>query len=172
MRTVVTLLMISTLTLSACSAWRESRVNPSNWFGGSRSAPVETADPASTNPLLPERGNTIFRRDKRERYEGTLVAQVSDLVVERNPYGGIVRVTGVSARQGAYDVRLISETDGEPVDGVLTFSLKAVQPTDQGLGNTTTRTVRVGRFVSTAVLERTQTIRVIGATEARTTGRR
>ncbi len=172
MRTVVTLLMISTLTLSACSGWRDSRANPSNWFGHSRPAPVETADPASINPLIPERAPSIFRRDKSESYEGTLVAQVSDLVIERTLSGGIVRVTGVSALQGAYDVRLTSETDGEPVDGVLTFSLKAIQPNDQGLGNTTTRTVQVGGFVSTAVLERTQTVRVIGATEARTTQRR
>jgi len=171
MRTIVILLVTSTLVLSACGGWRDSRVNPSNWFGNSRPAPTPSAEPASTNPLLPQR-TSIFQRDKSERYEGTLVAEVTELVVERTPTGGILRVAGVTTLQGAYDVRLTSETDGEPVDGVLTFSLKAVQPDDQGVGNTTTRTVQAGQFVSTQVLERTKTVRVIGALGARTTARR
>lgn len=169
MRTFLTLLVISTLVLSSCSRWRDSRVNPSNWFGKSRSAPVETTE-ASTNPLIPER-TSVFRKDHRETYQGTLVDQVTDLVIERTSTGAIVRATGMTALQGAHDVRLTSDNDAEPVDGVLTFSLKALQPADQGYGTEAGRTVRVGRYISHQVLERTQTIRVIGERNVRTTRR-
>ncbi len=168
MRTVLTLMVISTLTLSACSGWRDSRVNPTNWFGNSRSAPVATAE--NPNPLIPQR-TSMLRRDKREKYEGTLVAEVTDLVIERTSTGGIVRVTGQTIRQGAYDVRLISENEGKPVGGVLTFSLKALQPTDQGQGTTAGRTVRVGEYVSKEVLAQTTTVQVIAARNTRTTRR-
>lgn len=171
MRRLTTLLVISTLVLSACSGWRDSRVNPSNWFGKSRSAPSPQATAASTNPLLPERVG-IFRRDKREVYEGTLLDEVTDVVIERTSTGGIVRVTGMSRLQGAHDVRLTSENDGKPVDGVLTFSLKALQPEDQGIGTRAGRTVRVGRYVSSHVLERTSTIRIVADRNVRTTRRR
>ena len=170
MRTVLTLLVISTLVLSSCSRWRDSRANPSNWFGKSRSAPVAATE-EHTNPLIPQQ-TSIFRRDKRDTYDGTLLAEVTDLVIERTSTGGIVRVTGMSNLQGAHDVRLISDNDGEPVDGVLTFELKALQPEDQGIGTQTARTVRAGRYVSSQVLERTRTIRVVGALNERTTRRR
>ena len=171
MRRFAILLVISSLLLSACSGWRDSRVNPSNWFGKSRSQPAPVATPENTNPLIPERTG-IFRKDKREVYEGILLAEVTDVVVERTSSGGIVRVTGMSRLQGAHDVRLTSDTDGEPEDGVLTFSLKALQPTDQGIGSVAGRTVRVGRFVSNQVLDRTSTIRIVAESNVRTTRRR
>lgn len=170
MRTFLTLLVISTMVLSSCSSWRESRANPSNWFGKSRSAPV-AASAENPNPLIPEQ-TSIFRKDKREIYRGTPIDQITELTIERTSNGAIVKVTGVSRLQGAFDVRLVSETKGEPVDGVLTFTLKAQQPTDQGLGNTTTRTVRTGRHISNQVLEQTKTVRVIGERNERTTRRR
>lgn len=170
MRGITVLLVVSTLVLSACSGWKNSRANPSNWFGNSRSQPVE-ATAENPNPLIPERTG-IFRQDKREVYEGTLLDEVTDLTIERTTSGAIIRVTGMSRLQGAYDVRLTSETDGDPVDGVLTFSLEAVQPDDQGIGTRAGRTVRVGRFVSNPVLAKTQTVRVVAATNVRTTRRR
>lgn len=171
MRRIAILLVVSSMVLSACSGWRDSRVNPSNWFGKSRSAPAPVATAENPNPLIPERTG-IFRKDKREVYEGTLLREVTDVVIERTSSGAIVRVTGMSSLQGAYDVRLTSETDGEPLDGVLTFSLKAVQPENQGVGTTSGRTVRVGRFVSNQVLERTSTVRIVADTNVRTTRRR
>ena len=169
MRTFLTLLVISTLVLSSCSRWRDSRVNPSNWFGNSRSTPV-AATVENPNPLIPAR-TSIFKRDKREVYEGTLVREVTDLAIEPTSTGGIVRVTGLSTLQGAHDVRLTSEEDDEPVDGVLTFSLRAVQPNDQGLGTRAGRTVRVGRYVSSQVLARTTSIRIVAETNVRSVRR-
>lgn len=171
MRSFAILLVVSSLLLSACSGWRDSRINPTNWFGKSRSQPVSAPSPENTNPLIPERVG-IFRKDKREVYAGTLLSEVTDVVVERTSTGGIVRVTGQSRLQGAHDIRLTSDTDGEPVDGVLTFSLKALQPNDQGVGSKAARTVRVGRYVSSDVLAQTTTIRVIAERNVRTTRRK
>lgn len=171
MRRTVTLLVISTMVLSACGGWSKSRVNPSNWFGKSRSQPRQEATIENPNPLIPERVG-IFRKDKREVYDGVLLSEVTDVVIDRTNAGGIVRVTGKSRLQGAFDVRLTSDTDGEPEDGVLTFSLKAIQPDDQGVGSTAGRTVSVGRYVSKDVLARTSTIRIVAESNVRTTKRR
>ena len=171
MRRIAILLVVSSMVLSACSGWRDSRANPTNWFGKSRSAPAPVATAENPNPLIPERVG-IFRQDKREQYDGTLLREVTDVVIERTNSGGIVRVTGMSSLQGAFDVRLTSENDGEPVDGVLTFSLKAIQPENQGVGTTSGRTVRVGRFVSNQVLARTDSIRIVAEGNVRTTKRR
>lgn len=171
MRRLTTLLVISTLVLSACSGWRDSRVNPSNWFGKSRSAPAPEATAGYPNPLIPEQVG-IFRRDKRDVYEGTLIDEVTDVAIERTSTGAIVRVTGMSRLQGAHDIRLTTTTDGKPVDGVLTFSLKALQPQDQGLGTRAGRTVRAGRYISSQVLEQTSTIRIVADRNVRTTRRR
>lgn len=173
MRTFLILMVASSLALSACSGWRDSRANPSNWFGGSRSAPAPVEAGGTVNPLIPQQTG-ILQRDRRETYDGTLVLEITDLVVERTSTGGIIRVTGQTALQGAFDVRLTSEdeNDIEPVDGVLTFELRAIQPDNQGIGTIAGRTVRVGRYVSSHVLERTSEVRIVGAQNVRTTQRR
>ncbi len=169
MRTFVAVLVISSIVLSGCSRLRDSRLNPGNWFGGSKSQPVATST-TSANPLIPER-TSIRRRDRREIYRGTPVDQITDLKVERTTAGAIVHVTAISLRQGAFDVRLISDTDGEPVDGVLTFQLLAVQPTNQPQGQPRQRTVHAARFVSNNDLAATSTIRVTGSRNERVTKR-
>ena len=164
-------LVIVSMTLSACGGWRDSRVNPSNWFGNSRSDPVSES-PAQTNPLIPEQTNSIFRRRAVEEvYDGTPVDQITALTVERTSIGAIIRVEGVTLRQGAYDVRLTSETEGEPVNGVLELTLAALQPDDTPQGPERSRTVTTGRALSATDLEAITTIRVIGARNVMTTGR-
>ena len=74
-------------------------------------------------------------------------------------------------RQGAYDVRLTSETEGEPVNGVLELTLAALQPDDTPQGPERSRTVTTGRALSATDLEAITTIRVIGARNVMTTGR-
>lgn len=169
MRTFVAVLVISSIVLSGCSRLRDSRLNPGNWFGGSKSQPVATST-TSANPLIPER-TTLRRRDRREIYNGTPVDQITKLEVERTAAGAIVRVTAISLQQGAYDVRLISDTEGDPVDGVLTFRLLALQPTDQPQGQPRQRTLHAARFVSNNTLSTTRTIRVVGARNERVTKR-
>lgn len=162
MRSIVILTVASSLLLGACSGWRDARVNPSNWFGSARSAPAVPEDASTQNPLIPER-TSILQRDRSESYAGTPVASLTDLSVERTSSGALVRVTGHSARQGAYDVRLVNETDDEPVDGVLRYTLSAIQPEEQGIGPAVSRTVRAGVHIPGTVLERTTRIEVAGA---------
>ena len=142
----------------------QRRANPRNWFGRStpRRRPAEPA-PANTNPLIPEREDTIFRRRRDKVYEGTPVDQVTRMVVERTSDGAIIRVEGVTLQQGAFDVRLVSETDDKPVNGRLDYRLMAIQPEDQPQGPERARTVLAAVFVSNQVLERSDEIRVIGA---------
>lgn len=173
MRTLLTVLVISSVALSGCSRLQDSRLNPGNWFGKSKSTPVarpagQTA--AEANPLIPE-VTSVFRRKKVEVYEGTPVDQVTDLSVERTTSGAIIRVTGTSLQQGAYDVRLISNTDDKPVNGELTYRLMAVQPTNTPQGAPRQRTLNSGKFVSNHVLAETRVIRVIAARNERTTRR-
>lgn len=170
MRSILILTVASTLIVSGCGGWRDARVNPSNWFGGSRPAPVEADASATANPLIPER-RSILQRDRSERYDGTLVAEITALAVEPTSTGAIVSVTGLTDRQGAFDVRLVGDNDGEPVDGLLRFSLRALQPGDQGVGTGTARTVRAGAYVSQNVLERTTRIEVLGARNSLVTRR-
>ena len=89
--------------------------------------------------------------------------QITRMVIERTSDGGIIRVEGVTLQQGAFDVRLVSETDDKPVNGRLDYRLMAIQPEDQPEGPERARTVMAAVFVSNQVLERSDEIRVIGA---------
>ena len=99
----VFLSMTGALALAGCGGFRDSRINPRNWFGRSTSRARDTAA-ASTggNPLIPEDDESIFRRRNREEvYPGTPVDQITALAVERTSDGAIIRATGQTARQGA-----------------------------------------------------------------------
>lgn len=170
MRTFLIFAVISSLLLGGCSGWRESRVNPANWFGNSRSVPAQPATAQERNPLIPDQTG-LFGRNRDEVYLGTLVDQVTDVVVEPTAGGAIVRVTGLTARQGAFDVRLTSETDDKPVEGVLTYSLKAVQPQNTPQGPQVARTLNAAKFVSSNTLAEVGTIRIVGARNVSTTTR-
>ncbi len=196
MRGVVSVLLIGTLVLTSCSAWRESRANPSNWFGKSRSTAVEASAPRSQeiapddrqtgNPLIEtensnqlvrrnvttiQRTGILRRRNKEVLYEGTLVDEVTDLVVERTPTGAIVHVTGLPNREGAFDVRLLRVNLDGPVDGVLEFTLNAVQPIEAPVGTPRTRAIKAGAFVSNDTLLEIREIRVIAERNVRSTRR-
>lgn len=162
MSKTVSLLLVATLTLSACGAIRDSRVNPFNWFGQARSAPVEQQE--QTNPLIPTRGGGFFAgaRAEEEAYDGTPFDQVTDLTIERVPGGAIIRATGLAARQGSYDVRLTPvNEDEEAVDGVLAYRLERVLPaTRTNVGTQPTREVIAARQVTDQTLSGVRVIRV------------
>jgi hypothetical protein len=163
MRRFLAVLVISSVTLSGCGRLRDSNANPANWFGKRNPGPVATApgEPAEVNPLIPQK-TSVFKRNKSENYIGTPVANITSMTIERLPTGAILHVTGVSLQQGAYDVRLISDSKGDPVNGVLTFKLKAVQPLDQPQGSQQARTIHAARFVSNSNLESASVIQIIG----------
>ena len=178
MRLLTTTLLVATLTVSACGTIRDSRINPFNWFGNSRSEPVQRDSRAQTNPLIPvdnqRRGLFSSVREQTEVYTGSPVDQVSTLVIERVPGGAIVRASGISSFDGPYSVRLTPTTDqAEPVDGVLTYRLEAERPRDAG--RTTTqrvRTVTAAVHLTDNELSQVKVIRVEGVRNAQSTTRR
>lgn len=173
MRRLMTVLMISSLTLAGCSGFRDSRANPANWFG--KSSTVErttTASSAQANPLIPDESDSIFARKSRvTEYIGTPIHAVQAVTVERSSGGAIVKATGLSLRQGAFDVRLWPENRGEPVNGILTYTLRAIQRTDTAQGPEQTRRVTAGQFVSSKVLDDVREIRVQGLNNTVATSR-
>lgn len=172
MRILLALTMVSSMALAGCGGLRDSRVNPANWFGKSQSRPVAAASAETVNPLIPEQEDSIFRRNKAEVYDGTPVDQITDLRIERTSDGAIIRVIGLSAHQGAFDVRLVPDTkDERPVNGVLSYKLLALQPQTQPPGSERARTVQAAEFISTQTLEQARTITVTGARNARSSSR-
>ncbi|ASM72221.1 MULTISPECIES: hypothetical protein [Roseobacteraceae] len=173
MRLTLSALLISSMALGGCAIVRDSRVNPFNWFGNSRSEAV--APEASTNPLIPTGGVGLFQRNRAERvvYKGEPIDTVSDLVIERVPGGAIIRASGVAPVQGLYEVKLTPENeDDEAVDGVLSYRLEGRLPEKARAGGSElTRTVTAAHAVTDQQLRGVKTIRVVGARNARTSQR-
>ncbi|WP_264213348.1 hypothetical protein [Leisingera thetidis] len=158
------------LVLAGCGGWQQSRINPSNWFGGSE--PAETAAAANSNPLLPQDSNArgIFARPE-PKDNTVLVTRVSELRIERTASGAIIHATAIAGRQGAYDVELRpAET---PEDGVLAYDFRVVYPEFQtGTGSEFSRTLHAARTVSYQDLEGIRTVRVNAAQNAQESRRR
>ncbi|MDT8326175.1 MAG: hypothetical protein RQ750_02145 [Roseovarius sp.] len=172
MRILLALTMVSSMLLAGCGGLRDSRANPANWFGKSQSRPVAATPSETVNPLIPEKEESIFRRNKAEVYLGTPIDQIAEMKIERTSDGAIIRVIGRSLRQGAFDVRLVPDTkDGRPVNGVLSYRLLALQPGNQPQGSERARTVQAAVFVSTQTLEQARTITVSGARNTQTSTR-
>ena len=169
MRRTVILVTAASLALASCG-WRDSRLNPGNWFGNSREVVLE-GEPAEVNPLIPPRRAT-GKREEEDRH--VPIATVSDLKIERTPSGAIIYAEGVAATQGAYSAELRPVNPDEPVsDGVLLYEFVVVYPRDQrAVGTERTRTVTVARTVSTQDLNEVSVIRVTAASNARESRRR
>ena len=175
MRGIIVLLLTGVMGLSACSGWRTSSVNPSNWFGRSRPANVnpEELAGAPVNPLLPKSADT-FIAGAVAAVDGVTIDQISTLVIEPTVEGAIIRAEGIAVREGAYAARLIPETlDETPIDGVLSYRFVVKYPNEAtAAGTQATRTISVARSVTSGHLEATRTIRVIGQQNARESRRR
>ena len=168
MRILVTGLLVSTMALTACGRIADSRINPLNWFGKSREAPIQEA--GEVNPLIPKGKRNSFFTTKAERNKGALgdpVDQITDMTIARTPGGALLTVTGLPLREGAFEVTLDPENDGEPVDGVLTYTLKAFQPTDEPVGTPATRQVTAAVTLTDQGLAGVRRIVVKGARNAR-----
>lgn len=154
------ILLVSAFVLSSCGSVRESRINPFNWFGSSETVETEAEE---VNPLIPRERQSLLSAPVTD-YAGTLVSDVSSLRIERVAGGAVVRVAGVTATQGAFDVRL--QPDNEdllPEKGVLTFSLLALQPPGFRQGPARSREVTAAAFLTDQQLSAIRTIRVVGA---------
>lgn len=195
MRISLIILLMASFALASCGSVRESRLNPVNWFGSSTSSAneVETvvaADGTVTevNPLIGERRQkqiknvtnrstsavdraTLLRNKDEGPYLGTLVDQVTAMDIKRTTTGAIVTVSGLTTRQGAYDVRLVPRNDGVPVNGVLTLELRALQPIETPQGPERTRRIQAATPLSVQTLEQIRTVEVVARRNTRTSRR-
>ena len=136
------------LLLAGCES---VSLNPFDWFGSDTD--VEMVDDVPV----------ITVTDSRP-----LIATVTSLIVEETPGGAIVRAVGLPPEQGWYDADLVSETRGEPVNGILTFFFRARPPEDATRVSTVdSREIIAGRFVSELTLAETREIRVVAAGNTR-----
>lgn len=146
------LALVALLVLAACGGLRESRLNPFNWFGQSRSERVvSTAPKADPRPLIPE---------------------VTSLVVDRRPGGAIVRAEGLAPTQGYYDGALVPRNGGKPDKGTLTFDFRVVPPPKRHpVGAPQTRIILVGFDLTEQDLAGVRRIVVVGQTNQRSARR-
>jgi hypothetical protein len=156
-------LVVAALVLGGCAGVRDSRLNPFNWFGRAEPAPV-VASETGVNPLIPRRRASIFRDDEPEVYAGAPVQRITDLAVERRPGGAIVRATGVAARLGPWEVRMVPTETAGPA-GELTFTLRAYLQR-LPFGTEAARTLTAAVFLSDQDLAGVSSIRVLGAENA------
>ncbi|KIC11182.1 hypothetical protein RA19_07460 [Leisingera sp. ANG-M1] len=171
MHKALAITLASALVLAGCG-WKDSRINPTNWFGKSSAAETSAAVQANTNPLLPQESNArgIFAK-KPPKDKSVLISQVSELQIERTNSGAIIRAAGIADRQGAFDVEL-RRSDVEE-EGVLAYDFRVVYPEVSTLaGSEFSRTVNVARTLSHQDLEGIRTVRVNGAQNARESRRR
>lgn len=145
---------LAMMALSACSGISQSRLNPFNWFGGSQE-----------ELMTPE--EMVVASDNR-----TLVDQVVSFSVEPAQGGAILRATGLPPTQGFWNAELVSDTDEQPVDGVLTYMFRIQQPAGfEQINTERSREVVVAKFVSDYRLAGVRSIRILGERNARTAKR-
>lgn len=175
MQKTLTFLVIAGLTLSACSSWRDSRANPTNWFGSSQSTPVQTAPAEEVNPLIPASAtrSRLFDRPEAEDLSQPL-ERITELRIEPATSGAIIYVAGIASRQGAYQAELRRlDTPENAEKGILAYSFRVVYPENQtAVGSERTRTINHAASVSRKTLEGIKVIRVEGQTNAQESRRR
>lgn len=141
--------------LSGCAAISESRVNPFNWFGQTQQESL--APPGGWSGVIDNR---------------PLVAEVSDMAVERFPGGAIIRAAGVTPTQGWWDAELVPENNGRPVDGVLTYNFVVAAPrAETRVSTPQSRTVTAAVQITDRRLDGVRVIVIRGARNARSVRR-
>jgi hypothetical protein len=139
------------LALAGCGGFRQSRLNPFNWF--KKSEPRETI-------VLPDE-----QSDPRP-----LVQAVLSLAVEPIPGGAIVRARGVTSTQGWWEAELVPRNVTE--DGVLVYEFRVFPPTTKAdVSTQRSREIDVAIFISDVKLDGVREIVVQGATNARASRR-
>ncbi|MET4130383.1 hypothetical protein [Roseovarius sp. MBR-6] len=154
--------------LAGCGAGRE-RPRRRGLFSGRRTRRAAEAEAANTNPLIPERDEDegIFASMQRRRrdppYTGTPVAAITNAELKPASGGMLLRVEGLTLREGAFGVRLIPDNpEGEAIDGVIGYELRAEQPEDTPQGPERARRILAAVFISRQKLRGAREIRVRG----------
>lgn len=149
------------VALSGCGGWRESRVNPMNWFG--KAEEVQT--------LAPKEGYPEVANDPRE-----LVTEVTSLDLRPTQGGAIVAAEGLTPTQGWWGADLLAENDGKPVDGVVTYRFVIAWPNPGSPASTRvltpeSRTVSAAAFINGTRLAGVRKVVVVGANNQRSLSR-
>ncbi len=170
MKKTLTALVATSLILSSCG-WRDSRLNPTNWFGRSEPVPVEAG--GTVNPLLPPERVSIFARPDAVD-QSVLIASVTKLQIDQTPSGAIIVVEGVASRQGAYGAELRPvNTDLVSEDGTLQMEFRVNYPAAATpVGPERSRTVVNAYSLTRQQLNGVKLIKVTGAQNALQSRRR
>ncbi len=174
MNKTLSVLLLTTVSLSACSSWQDSRANPSNWFGSSTPSPVETS-PDDANALVPQQSEArgLFARPEAED-RSVPIAVIDELRIDPTPNGAIIYAAGTAARQGAFNARLQRvDSEENTKNGVLEYSFRVDYPnyaTAQGTARS--RMVSDAINISQQALEGVRLVRVVGLQNALESRRR
>lgn len=124
-------------------------------IGGSQSEPVSE----STGDELQNSNEDIRPR----------VAEITSLAVEDVTGGAIVLATALPTTQGWFKPELVSDApDGKPVDGILSYSFRAVPPRETQRQSTQhSRVLTAALFVPDARLADVRSIQVNGVLNSR-----
>ncbi len=153
MRRPIAVLLVATIAVTGCSRIRESRLNPFNWFGKSKSEQVQVVDGVPQDPR-------------------PLVAQVTALEVARQPGGAIVRASGLPPTQGWWQADLLPVNDGVAEDGTLTYRFVVSQPLEpRRVSTPQSREVTAAVYLSDIRLQEVRQIVVQGASNSRSVSR-
>ncbi|MCF6232040.1 MAG: hypothetical protein L3J36_02880 [Rhodobacteraceae bacterium] len=163
MRKPLMLLLTTSLFLTACG-WREARLNPSNWFGTSKTVAVEAVN--QTNPLIPQR--SALRRKRAIEDTSVVIAKITELRINKTPTGAIILATGIATRQGAFNAELRADEpdsdDPGATSDVLSYTFRITYPGPlTATGTEHTRTISVAQSLSNQELRKIRLIRVQGA---------
>jgi hypothetical protein len=153
MTRTIAALLVAAVAVTGCGRIRDSKLNPFNWFGGSKEETVQVVDGVPLDPR-------------------PLVQEVTRLEVARQPGGAIVTAAGVPPTQGWWDAELVPEGDGAVKDGVLTYRFVVKAPLE--LRRTSTpqsREVTAAVYLSDIRLQDVTKIVVLGASNSRSTSR-
>ncbi|MFN0114392.1 MAG: hypothetical protein ACKVPY_06925 [Paracoccaceae bacterium] len=147
------LLIAAAVALSSCGMIRDSKLNPRNWFKGSRAEATVSAEAVPGDPR-------------------PLVAEVTELTVSRMPGGAIVTASGLPPTQGWWDAELVPVTGEEAEEGVMAYRfLLAEPPGPRRVSTPQSREVTAGAFLSDIKLDGIGKIVVMGAGNSRSTSR-
>lgn len=161
MKRILFPVLISAVTVTGCARLADSRINPMNWF--SRSQADVTTPTGEIKPLV-NANRTTQTVDNR-----SLLSSVSAMSIDRTPGGAIVRATGLAATQGFYNAQLVL---AGVENGVMTLEFRAQSPSDiQISGPAATREITAARALSNDELLGIRTIRVVAATNSRSSRR-
>ncbi|WP_339106999.1 hypothetical protein [Thioclava sp. GXIMD4216] len=152
------------LALSACGSIRESRMNPWNWFGSS-------TEKTSTPSLAPKGGYAAALADNR-----SVIAQITSLEIRKTSAGAIVEVTGLPPTQGWWDVALIAENDGRPVNGEIHYTMVGYPPSAESAeahraGTVGSRQITAAAYIDNFKLADVRRVTVTGASNSRSASR-